>query len=249
MIEYKDEVELTESQKIALKNSNIKSKVYENNLKHLISIKFIENDIDLEYIDKICNIIINQPITTRINTNFNFFDSFIKEPRIKNKYEIMNLHNDKFRYDIENKLFKDAYKNTKNTEFVKYGSINIFNKITGDDTTKGYGNIIIFYRNNIKNRCSFVYGDSFNNMLYVCTYKYFRHLLYHMPINDIKKLIKLCDNEIIEEQLSTYIEVQIHGDIVPANIEKIAIDKNTYDANISKINIIKELYQIEFIII
>lgn len=243
-----DQVILTEPQKKALKFAELKAKIHENNLKHLITIKFINNDINLEYIDKICNLIKNKPITTRINTTFNFFDSFLKDPRIKNRYEVTNTTNDLYRFEIENKLFNDAYKNCNPSEFVKYGSINITDNISGDEKTTSYGNIVIFYRDDIKKRCSFVYGDSFTKQLYVCTYKYFMHLLYHLDISDIKNLVDLCDNNGISNILNTYIEIQIHGDIVPANIEKISIDKSTYDKNKTQINTIKELYDIEFVI-
>lgn len=37
----------------AIKKANIKAKIHQSNLRHLIVNKFIENNIDISYIDKI----------------------------------------------------------------------------------------------------------------------------------------------------------------------------------------------------
>ena len=42
---------LKDNQKLALKNCQIKSKMHQKNLMHLINDKFIENNINLSYIN------------------------------------------------------------------------------------------------------------------------------------------------------------------------------------------------------
>jgi hypothetical protein len=58
---------LNDLQKEALKKSNIKAKIHSKNLKHLIIHKFIDNNIDLKYIDLIIDYIKEKSyITTMI---------------------------------------------------------------------------------------------------------------------------------------------------------------------------------------
>lgn len=115
--------------------------------------------------------------------------------------------------------------------------MNIKNIISGDETTTMYGDITLFYKSNIKNRMTFTYGNSEKTMEYICTFTYFSHLLYHMPIQDIKIFIDILDKGDSINKMRTYIEIQIHGDINLLNdIDKITISNSKYNLNKEIIN-------------
>ena len=232
-------MDLTDNQKKALSNATKKAKLHQKNMSFYVRKKFIENHLDISYIDKIIKYFNNKiKISTRIRYSTHIFDSFIKDPKIKNKYELFNLDaetSDNYRYSIENQLFNNAYESCSPNERVKYGSFNITNKLGGDANTIMYSEINMIYKNHIKKRCTFTYADSFNGQSYICTFTYFEHLLYHMNLTDIKLLIKIIDDPFninVNDKLKQYIELQIHGDINLNNdIEIMEIPKHIYDAN------------------
>jgi hypothetical protein len=232
--------QLRDIHKEALKKSNIKAKIHNNNLKHLIYNNFIEYGIDVKYIDKIIEYIKKESyvttmipiITTKSIEIKNIFEIFIENPKLKNIFEV--VHNSSYlsvRKEAEDLLFAKVYQNCEPIDRPKYGSINIVKNIGGDINAKGYGDICLHYKNDIKSRITFTYQDSFTNQTYICTYKYFEHILYHLYKDDIKKLIDIIDNK-KKERLLTYIEAQIHGDVdISRDIESISIPKRIYDTN------------------
>lgn len=235
----------------AIQKSIIKSRIHQNNLEHLIINKFLENNIDTKYIDLIHEYIKSAPITIRLKSNINksIFQSFIEEPFIKNRFD--NKTNDQlksdsyftYRFNKESKIFNKIYDNSEPFERVKYGSINIKNSIEGDELAKSYGDFSVFLNESIKDRCTFTYGNSEATMWYVCTYKYFKHLLFHMPIEDIKLIIDLIDKNYINKHMKTYIEIQIHGEInIQTDINKITLSKSLYDLNKISIDKFRSIY-------
>jgi len=87
---------LSNLQKEVIRKSNIKAKIHATNLRHLILNKFIKNNIDLSYIDKIINYLKEKtyvttmiPITSRY-ANINIFVAFIENPKLKNVCELLN---------------------------------------------------------------------------------------------------------------------------------------------------------------
>ena len=227
---------LTENQKLALSNATKKAKLHQKNVSYYLERKFIDNNIDVSYIDKIINYINQVSISTRIRYVCGIFNSLIKEPKIKNKYELSNINiitSDPYRYEIENMLFNNAYKSCESFERVKYGSLNITNKLGGDASTLMYGEINLIYKDHVKNRCSFTYDDSFTKQQHICTFTYFKHILYHLEISDIHILIDLVNEQgKVDSKLKKYIELQIHGDInLNEDIDTIEIPYNIYSTN------------------
>ena len=240
-------------QEFAIKKSIVKSKIHENNLSHLIIIKFLENNIDIKYIDLIHEYIKSAPITIRLKSkdvyNKCIFQSFLEEPIIKNRFD--NKTNDElkldsyftYRFNKESKIFNKLYDESQPYDRVKYGSINIKNSIEGDELANSYGDISVFLNESIKERCTFTYGNSEATMWYVCTYKHFKHLLYHMPIDDIKLIIDLIDNNYVNRKMKTYIEIQMHGEInLSRDINKFTLSKSLYDLHKSHIETLQKLY-------
>lgn len=238
---------LTDNQKLAIKNCIVKSKIHEKNLIHLIQEKFIVNNIDVAYIDKIINYINNYvSLTTKIHCNI--IDKFIQDPILKNSLELKNKAQsyNTGREFKEDTLFHNAYKGCAVSDRVKYGSLNFKNLISGDPLASGYGETTIFYKNDIKERISFLYGNSDASIMYICTFKHFKHLLYHMPISDIKIFVDLINSKNINQNFSSYVEIQIHGKVdITNDVKKITIPNATYKLNkqivdnfISKYNMI-----------
>lgn len=230
---------LNDLQKEVIRKSNIKAKIHAKNLRHLIINKFIDNNIDIKYIDIIVDYIKNKsyvttmiPITTKYGMIKNIFNIFIENPKLKNIFEILNNDSSlNFRKEVEDLLFFKMYNNCDNKERPKYGSINIIENIRGDTLCTAYGDICLKYKDDIKKRTTFTFGDSFGKMLYICTYEHLEHLLYHFDINTIKIIIDIINGN-DTKNITQYIEAQIHGNIdITRDIENIRISKEKYDNN------------------
>lgn len=138
-----------------------------------------------------------------------------------------------FQNIIQNIVFSDVYKDSSDSERPKYGSINICKSICGDVLCHRYGEICLKYKDEVKERSTFTFGDSFLMMTYVCTFKNLDHILFHLDIYSINKIINLINNENINKiPLNQYIEAQIHGDVdITKDVESISIPLKIYDEN------------------
>ena len=224
---------LTDKQRLALKNANTKAKIHQKNIAHLVIDKFISNNIDVKYIDKIKVFIeTNVSMTTKIKCNI--LSNFILDPILKNKIELTptDISYIDYRKKKEDVLFNKAYSEAEASERVKYGSLNLKNLISGDPLASMYGDTTIFYKNDIKDRVTFIYGNSEASMMYICTFKYFEHILFHCPIEDIKLLVSLIDSQSNNKNFKSYIEIQLHGVVdLTKDVEKITMDNKTYNLN------------------
>jgi hypothetical protein len=179
--------------------------------------------------------------TTKSNPPKNIFEIFIENPKLKNIFEI-NYNVDSYiqtRKQVEDLLFAKAYKDCDEKLRPKYGSINILPNIEGDKNCLAYGQICLKYKDNIKDKTTFTFGDSFSKMMYICTYNYLEHILYHFDKNTLNILIDLVNSNNTNNNISisTYIEAQIHGDIdISKDIENIRIPNNIYNDNKDIIN-------------
>ena len=235
----------------ALKKCNIKAKIHNKNLKHLIYNNFIDYDVDIKYIDKILEYIKTTSyvttmipiLTIRSSPIQNIFEIFTQNPRLKNIFEVANSTSYwDTRKEVEDLLFAKVYNECEPIDRPKYGSINIFKNIGGDVHCKCYGDICLQYKNDIKPRITFTYQDSFTKQTYICTYKYLDHLLYHLSKDDILKIVDIIENR-KQERLSTYIEAQIHGDVdISKDIESIHIPRIKYNDNKTIIDDFHKVY-------
>ena len=242
---------LTDRQTLAINNCIKKSKIHEKNLMHLIINKFIENNIDISYIEKIKEYILhNVSLTTKFKCLT--LEKFIENPILKNRLELnpSDISYCSYRKTKEDTIFHKAYQNCNDSERVKYGSLNLKNLISGDELASIYGDSTIFYKNDIKNRTTFLYGNSDANILYICTYNHFTHLLYHMPISDINTFIDLINQNETKLKFTSYVEIQLHGEInIMKDVEKITMSNNVYQQNKILIDkFIAKYPMIEFII-
>ncbi len=229
---------LTESQKEALEIARKKSKIHQKGLIYHIKKLLIDFEIDESFIDDFYKYI-NE--TTPIVSHGKFtLKDLIDDPKLKNCFELNNRDSSylNYRREKESKLFNNKY--ITDTDRPKYASLNISNNNNGNPLCTSYGKNILFFKNDIKKRSSFVYGNSEKYMMYLCTFEYPHALLFHLN-GQIKKVygnINLSE----KNTLSAYIEVQIHGNIDISNdINKIIIDKNN-ENNIKYIDTFRTLY-------
>jgi hypothetical protein len=236
----------------AMKKSNLKAKIHEKNLYHLIYNNFLTNNIDPSYINKITDYIKNNSyITTMVpsiskkNTPYiSIFEIFIENPKLKNIYEINNNNHTYLttRTKTENLLFHNIYNGCDAQLKPKYGSINIIKNIGGDPLCKWYGDICLKYKDNIKVRVTFTFGDSFGGMMYLCTYKYLQHILYHFDKKTLDNLIGIVDGKKSTGN-TQYIEAQIHGDVdISKDVESIHIPNKVYEQDKFNIDKFQKLY-------
>ena len=228
---------LMESQKMALIVANKKAKIYQKEIDHLLKQLFIDNDINEIYFDKFNDYIKNK-VKIVMHGKFTLYD-LIKCPIIKTCFDLPDNPNAKSR--INTYLGTDSYLTWrrkkecimfnrsygKDDERPKYASINIGLEEDGNPLCASYGETVLFFKNEIKNRTTFLWGNSSENDYYICTFNYPLLLLYHMR-SDLKKIIDLLDNN--KKSLSKYIEAQIHGEInIERDVDKIVIKKEKYN--------------------
>jgi hypothetical protein len=235
----------------AMKISHKKAKLHEKNLYHLVYKNFLRNNIDPKYINLITDYIKNNsyittmvPSYTKYGIRKSIFEIFIENPKLKNLYEIsfISTSGTDIRTKTENLLFHNIYNGCEPHLKPKYGSVNIIENIGGDLLCKAYGDICLKYKNNIKDRISFTFGDSFEGMLYVCTYKYLQHILYHFDKITLNNMIGIIDGKKSTGN-TRYIEAQIHGNVdISEDIESIHIPNDIYNRNKDIIDIFTITY-------
>ena len=228
-----------------------KSKIHQKGLMHLIKEELINQDIDVSLIDKFEYFLnVNVPVVTHGKFTFK---NLLDEPRLKTYFEIFNNRNlnkdNDFRFKIESELFNKVYDETI-YDRPKYGSLNITLHPHVNPLCISYGSKVLFFKSEIKQRTSFVYGDSFNGQKYLCTFKYPNALLYHMKyeFKKIDKIIKKHLENKNNENLSKlnffgFIEAQIHGNIdIGLDVEKITLPLIEYERELQDILIFKQRY-------
>lgn len=243
-------VNFTAKQKLALENAIKKSKIHEKNLIFQIQTKFIENAIDESYIEKISNHFTQHAsLTTKMRSTSSktgncIFEILCQDPRLKNCFELGNKDQGYYEYrkKKENFIFVNAYQESENHERPKYGSVNFKNDYYGDPLCTMYGDITLIYRDEVKHKASFTYGNSEATMYYVCTFEHNKHILYHMSVKDIQTMISIVDGKACGN-LSCYIEAQLHGDIdISTDVQRIMVPRSVYDSQKAHVEKFKTKY-------
>lgn len=239
---------LTTCQKEAMDIARKKSKIHQYGLIYQIKNILLELNLEESFLDEFNNFINN---TVEIVSHSTLtFKNILDEPVFKSVYET-KTKGDVYllqRTNIESKMFNKKYDNCDIKDRPKYASLNISLNKNGNPLCSTYGNKVIVFNDNIKKRSSFMYGDSFGGQMYLCTFEYPYALLYHLN-KDIKKIQNIMNR--IDDNLTNYIEVQIHGHIdLVTDIKKIIVKQKEYENELTDILIFKELYEhIEIVII
>lgn len=181
---------LTSTQRLAIKYFKRKSKLYESNAMHLVENKFIDLGYDESALSDVIDYIKN--VQHIIHFGPNLIPDIINKGRYKNTFEINNT-NVPIRIDWENNLFNKLYtSDTKYEHRVKYGCLNLYSSDNGCTAATGYGKSYLILKPDIKNRTSFVYGDSALKQIHICSRDHFCHLLLYMRDNTIHDLVILA---------------------------------------------------------
>lgn len=246
------EPELTKAQKKAYKYCKAKAKIHSNQTKGLVLIRFLENGYTEDDYNTVINNIKN---CVRITINIyikTILQHMLNDKYIKNGYETGRFLNVLFdvksnsRSQWESNLFNKEYDNAEGYERVKYGALNILNEPNGISQCKYYGDSFFVLKNDLKNRISFVCGDSASQMLHICTFKYCEQLLIHPTNEHFNAIVNRNSSVINKRDLSDltnltdltdarfpYIEAQIHGPVrLNSDIEKFCIS----DINFNKLD-------------
>lgn len=235
--------DLTECQIKAIKYCKKKSKVYSKNTINNVKLLFQQNNWDLSYIDKIVDHISKCDVI--IHCSLDLIHTFIKnDEKYRNLFEIGRGNS--ARESWENNLFNNIYENSTATEKVKYGCINLYKERTGCISANSYGDSYLILNKNIKDRCSFVFGDSCRLQPHIATFDHFYQIILYLPKTVIENLMRLIDGKNIKDNNYQYIEVQIHGDVNFRNdVYKIMVN-NRHHHNHNILNSISYL-NVEFI--
>lgn len=223
---------LTPIQKHAVEFSLKKSKIIQKNVKLNVLEKFIKLDYDENdlmqteyYIKNDCQII--------IHFNVSIIDNMINDGVYKNIFEV-KVKDGKYkeqyitpRINAENIIFKGIYDKSEAFERPKYGSINITKSPSGIASCYSYGNSYMILNNYIKNRASFIHGDSFGLELHLASFGYPIPILNLLSITDLKTVIDIATGKKQSaKSLDTYLEVQIHGPIrFKQDVKELKINK------------------------
>lgn len=229
-------IELSDVQKKAfkfcLKKSKIHSKsTFGNVLIRFIELGYTEEDLNLvvDYIKNDVNVTINCREETLIN-------HIIGDNLYRNGFEVHKIYCalTGAREQWEKNLFNSIYDNCQPKERVKYGALNLFNNPNGLTQCTGYGKFFFVLKKHVKDRISFVNGDSSGMMFHICTFKWNSAILIHMNDALLKNLIDHVKGkkECHKAYNQNYVEAQIHGDLrLDTDIEKLVVNINKSNIN------------------
>lgn len=229
---------LTLSQKNALTYSQKKALIHSKQTKGLVLTRFIklghdENDLNivLNYIQSESKVTINCP--TKILT-----EHIINSSHFKNRYETVDkscyLNS---RTAWEDNLFNNSYSKSEPIEKPKYGALNLLKLVGG--SAVGYGKSYFVVKPCVKNRITFVNGDSSLKMFHICTFDYPVALLIHLSDKHLSDIIDIAKGKIITNVHHNYIECQIHGLLrINMDFEKLYLCEN--ECTLYEINNVKE---------
>lgn len=242
------DIELLPHQLKAVKWCSLKARIYNKNifpnaLIRFLSIGYTEEDIStcLDYIkniDLIAHFGREGTPPQWLKTETHFRNAFEVNP--KGAGYLTN------RKEWEDNLFNKIYDdNCDDSSKVKYGCCNLLSDPIGCYSATGYGSSYMIFKNKVKSRATFVCGDSSSKQLHMCTFDHCVQLLLYMDDATLKNVIRLAkmkktkqySNESIDnighQRQYTYIEVQIHGEVVlNRDIAHIMLHNKHYDKEI-----------------
>lgn len=229
--------ELSKSQKKAYKYCKSKAKIHSDQTKGLVLIRFLKHNYSEEDMYTTINHIKNN-VKVTINISIKVvLEKMLNETHVRNGFEIGRFRNadsnnnlKSGRFIWETNLFNQEYDKSEAFERVKYGAINIFNE-PGIRACSGYGESFFELKDEVKDRVTFVYGDSSAQMLHICTFKYCEQLLIHPGDVHFKAIVNYAINDFHQvNQHLTYIEAQIHGPVrLNTDIDKFCIKQSVFD--------------------
>lgn len=204
---------LSDYQKCAIKYCKNKSKICYKETRDKVKELLKNNGYDIISLDLIRNHVKNVPLIIHFNFD-NLGMYFESDFKYKNCFEIHNGKGDTKRKHIEDFLFNKIYGSVTAKEKVKYGCLNLYLSKHGVTSAKGYGDAYMVLKNDVKNRTSFVVGDSFGKPMYISTFDYFDQMLLSLLPTTINNILCVISKKQFIDDSYQYVEAQIHGDVV-----------------------------------
>ncbi len=232
----KDQTKLNQIHIKALNWCSKKARIYHKNVYDNVVIRFLNEGYSRDCIDNVINYIKNiDPIIHFGRCITGPIVWLETEQKLKNLFEIGNSFV-QARTQWENNLFNKIYDD--NCDFnirVKYGCLNLMNNKMGCGSATGYGKSYIILKQKVKNRITFVCGDSAEMQPHMCTFDHFVQLLLYLNLSTLNDVIKmanytkqkndgLCVQYPQVNNMYVYVEIQIHGDVVLSHdVERIML--------------------------
>ena len=206
---------LTPLQKAALEFANKKSKIYSKNITENLKIKLINKGLSSDFLVNINDYVKNVAQVT-INVNLDkALDFLCKDTQYRNQFETGTSGgslSSSYRIDWEANLFNKIYDSSAGSEKVKYGALNITNDINGILACRSYGESYLLLKQNVKDRITFVFGDSSAKDIHMATIEHHNSILYYINsalFDDIVSIVSGKTTNTSSNNNAPYIEVQI----------------------------------------
>ena len=240
LYEYQKDT-LTIKQQKALEFSLKKSRIFSKNIHENLMLKFIERGLNGKDLENVVNYVKSVPVIIHVNLD-KTLKYFVNDIYYKNLFETRTTGGSNWldgRIDWENQLFNNIYHDAENSERVKYGTLNITNNTAGVNCCKGYGDSYLILKEHVKDRITFIYGDSSKKDLHICTFKHFNSILLFIEDKLLNEIIEIANNKKNNSTIlyGMYIEAQIHGQVnFNKDIELLMVNKkHNTDSNIKNL--------------
>jgi hypothetical protein len=210
----RDTYVLTRAQAQALEYARRKAELFHRQTSFNVKSRFAGLGYDEEIMKKVIEHIKNVKVIIHVDLNgimpFMFSDTLYR-----NQFEVNKINNNWIRVDWENNLFHKLYGdwNVNVSEKVKYGCLNMYNQQFGCASAHLYGESYFVLKDSLKERITFVNGDSSFKQIHICTFPYFQHLLLYVDNRMIHNLASIVTGKNYLKNTYPYIEAQIHGDV------------------------------------
>lgn len=150
---------LSDYQRCAVKYCKNKSKISYKENREKVKLLWNCYKYDEQLLEVVKNHIKNVPLI--IHFNFDVLCKYFEtDGKYKNCFEIHNLVIEGMRTHVEDILFNEIYGRSCGKEKPRYGCLNLYLDKSGVTSAKSYGDSYMILKNDVKNRTSFVVGDS-----------------------------------------------------------------------------------------
>ena len=212
-------------QEKAIRYINKKAKVYSKGVKDLLLLKVINLGYTKKDYKDLRKYFADLDAVVHCSAaNFKFYNN---DKFYKSTFEIRSP-NYPARENWENNLFDNIYDKCDPRDRVKYGVINILNSKKGVASAHDYGRCYLKLKKSVRNRLSFVHGDSCAMQYHIANYKYFDHILYYLTDAVLTNILENFRKGVCPEIYYPYIEFQIHGDLrFDRDVEEVVVPNNT----------------------
>lgn len=244
---------LTPIQRMALDQSEKKAKISSKNTYLNVLGRFISLDYSEDHLKTTLNYIRNDVKPVIHIMIENLIQYFIDDGFYRNQFETNTSRGAlscPSRLSWEKNLFRGVYDISTGSEKVKYGALNLLNYKNGVLSAYCYGDSYMILKDEVKNRITFVSGDSASMQLHLGTFKNPGILLNVIGDKLLRQLIEISNGLKETSDLTyDYVEMQVHGMIdIKKDVQMIVVNdrhQNNKDL-IQKLNYLKERDKVEW---